>query len=511
MSTAKEKLIGRINSSNFLNSDLKDVLLDITNTTMTPKEGGFDIILNIGQSNNMFGGNETDGTGGGVSDEEVTDPRIKQYKTSTGEIVLAQEPLEHPDKQTGEIGYAFNFARRYIREGYLENGREVLIIPAAVGATGFAGGDWNKGGARYNNAVTYINNVLADETGNHRVVAILWHQGEADTAMVDSNYTTALDQMIDDLRSDINYNMDSVPFILGEMVPYWVRDGDVENHQGVITDTVNRKPYTAIAKSSYPTEIIKSSPTVDVVHYSAAGQRELTKRYWEAFVESFTNKIVDSNVVKKDVLKNEVLRITFNSNGPVVRTGILESNDITNLDTNTTTYENDTDRGFVLNISTSEAGGLKLSTKFQMPKSYTRSAWLKTTNISGSNNNILSEFTAGGQTPFWINDVSLKAGIQGLGFSALAKNYSQKNNKWTHVATTWCSQKKRAALYIDGCCVDVLNNNSAEDPDFDNVEFVIGGYGPSTNRLIGRIDDIRVFDRELKPEEITDLCNRTKV
>lgn len=73
------------------------------------------------------------------------------------------------------------------------------IINTAVGSTGLNNGEWQKGGAQYQDCIDAV-----IDSGVNAVTAILWHQGETDVSEGgnQSAYQTALSQMLDDMQND---------------------------------------------------------------------------------------------------------------------------------------------------------------------------------------------------------------------------------------------------------------------------------------------------------------------
>jgi len=235
----------------------------------------YDIVLVIGQSN----------THQGIGFDSILDKpdeNIKQlgrFNENNFKIILAREPLDHISKLTNQIGFALTFAKAYTSE-YLKTGHQVLIIPGGRGSTGFDNHYWNKGDTLYNDAVNRTNHVL-----NHfhsRLVAILWHQGEDDVYNI--NYQANLDSMIINIRKDIIGNNIKVPFILGGMVPYWVKqDSNRMLTNNIIENTVNRIETTGYANPCLPFLIEKEDNDYISIHFDAQGQREMGRRYFKVY------------------------------------------------------------------------------------------------------------------------------------------------------------------------------------------------------------------------------------
>ncbi len=92
----------------------------------------FDIIIQAGQSN-------SDGTGYGNAENPFVPNDDVWYLNSNFTITQACELAE------GNLirsNFSLSFARKYIKNGLLKNGRKLLIIRAAVGGTGFRDKRW---------------------------------------------------------------------------------------------------------------------------------------------------------------------------------------------------------------------------------------------------------------------------------------------------------------------------------------------------------------------------------
>lgn len=242
----------------------------------------FDIILIAGQSN-------TDsGTGLDLA-TDTTGPNILQlgrFGDNNWNVIEAVEPLDNHDKNPVKIGFSLTFANQYVSNGLLKEGRYLLLVPCGYGGTGFKDRRWNKGNDLYNDAMNRVNYVLRGNADN-KVVAILWHQGEQDVDwMTDIEYQKALDKMVGNMRNDIISNGDSIPFILGGMVPFWIAQETIRaDRQKVLIATPNRIDFCGYADPTQPFVLSKSNDWDDMIHYNAIQQRELGKRYFKVFLE----------------------------------------------------------------------------------------------------------------------------------------------------------------------------------------------------------------------------------
>lgn len=243
----------------------------------TYDDEAYDIILVIGQSNTH--------SGSGLDLVlDAPDPLIFQLGRIQGNnyrIIAAAEPLEHATLSAKKIGFALTFAKFY-KNNKLIAGRKVIIIPCGQGDTGFRKQRWNTGDDLYQDAVIRTNYILKYHP-NSRVVAILWHQGEADLNYCP--YQSALDAMIVNMRKDIvSPAGEMIPFILGGMVPYWVaKDPARQLLNNIIKNTPGRVSRCGFADPVLPFLITKPDNDLDDSHFDAAGQREMGRRYYAAW------------------------------------------------------------------------------------------------------------------------------------------------------------------------------------------------------------------------------------
>ena len=244
---------------------------DIDNQTI------YDVILVVGQSNNYYGDNLDDLEPFKVS-ESIK--QLGRYDSLNYQIIPATEPLQNYTLPINKGCYVLTFANLYSKT-ILKNNHKILIIPCAKWGTSFIENDWNKGDKLYRDAIERTNYVLS-HFRKSKLTAILWHQGESD--IENSNYQTDLDNFILNIRKDIN--QENTPFILGGMVPFWVKQNSKRIAiQNIIKNTPTRLPNTAYANPQFPFIIDKYDNSIDSLHYSAKGLRELGQRYFTEFMK----------------------------------------------------------------------------------------------------------------------------------------------------------------------------------------------------------------------------------
>lgn len=240
---------------------------------------GYDIIVIAGQSNAAGSGEPFSA----ALDPET--PTIDQYGAKVRTIRPASEPLDMVNATTG-MGPGLQFARWYASQ--LTPGRKVLIVPAAKGGTRLCsdtGESWRATRptpSLYAAAIEQTQEaIMAAGPGTHRVVTVLWLQGEADSAQSTSpaTYRTDLDNLIDAFRADLDDP--NLPFIIGPMVHEWVANGSTGAPAGtaaqirdVQADTPNRKPRTGYVPA---TADMPHDPD-DVIHWPGPAQRIIGRR-----------------------------------------------------------------------------------------------------------------------------------------------------------------------------------------------------------------------------------------
>lgn len=240
-----------------------------------PVVKGYDVVLIVGQSNNYFGEGLDALTAYPISEN------IKQLgrKDSLNyQLIPAIDPLQNHTLHESKGSYSLTFAK-YYEENVLQKPNKLLLVPCAMYGSSFKNNQWHKGDDLYEDAVLRVNYIL-EHYKNSEVKAILCHQGESDVG--NPEYVTALDSFIINLRADIGNS--EIPFILGGMVPFWVKQkNDRINQQNNIKDTPSRVAYTRYVDPEIPFVIEKPDNSVDSIHYSALGLRELGFRYYKAY------------------------------------------------------------------------------------------------------------------------------------------------------------------------------------------------------------------------------------
>ncbi|GLB66234.1 sialate O-acetylesterase [Arthrobacter mangrovi] len=248
-----------------------------------PRKAGADVVLLVGQSNMQ---------GAGLPYDPALDigfDGVEQFAGSgphAGKVLPAEDSLFHVTQYlfggSPAVGPGMEFGRQLWL--HQEADRKVLLVPAARGGTGFTGNadySWdpdNKAAAvnLARRAADACARALALNPA-HRLAAILWHQGEAD-AMAGADerwYRRKLLQLVDLFRAEFG----PVPFLAGGMVPEWVAGSP--SARGI--DRVHRSIASERPLAAFVEGPQGAATAGDIIHYDAAGARELGLRYFRAY------------------------------------------------------------------------------------------------------------------------------------------------------------------------------------------------------------------------------------
>ena len=237
----------------------------------------FDIIIQAGQSN-------AQGTAFGPADAPYAVNGRVWYMNEDDTISRAVEKVNGNRIQSN---FALSFVREYMSDGRLAEGRDLLIIRAAIGGTGFLDNRWKMSDDLYLHMMEMIRTALSLNAENH-LVALLWHQGETDAihnATYDQHYHH-LSTLLQSVRD--TFNVPDLPFIAGDFVQKWkneraevsipVSDAiravceDVGNGAFVESDGLLSNDEAGIKKN-------------DIIHFCRNAIYELGVRYYRAYCD----------------------------------------------------------------------------------------------------------------------------------------------------------------------------------------------------------------------------------
>ena len=260
------------------------------------KLNSYDIIIQAGQSN-------AEGSGVGSVKNEYSPTDKVHYLESVKEVIhtpervvvnFADMPFQFSIAEERKIDgtllgdFSLYFARKYIEEGLLNEGRKLLIIRAAVGGTGFKKGDWGVGNVLYDKMIEMTNYALALNK-NNRVVAFLWHQGEHDAVEGTEAgiYHSKLSTMLKEMRSLYG----AMPFIAADFVNDWkmknlaicepivdkIRQVTEENEKSAFVETKDLQSNS------------QKTGSADDIHFCRQSLCVLGERYFEQYKKVLDN------------------------------------------------------------------------------------------------------------------------------------------------------------------------------------------------------------------------------
>jgi hypothetical protein len=216
------------------------------------------LVLLIGQSN-------MSGRGMIEPQDMMQIPGVFKLNTAN-QWVPAIDPL-HWDNPKAGVGLGREFTRALVKA---RPGAQIGLIPAAVGGTSLE--KWKPGGELYNQALARLR--VAQKSG--KLVAILWHQGEADSSRADlsASYAGRWVAMMKQLRADAG--TPNVPVVAGELGEFLQRP-----YARVVDEQINSLPclldHVAVAPARGLTD------RGDQLHFDSVSQREFGRRYAAAF------------------------------------------------------------------------------------------------------------------------------------------------------------------------------------------------------------------------------------
>lgn len=234
----------------------------------------YDVVAVLGQSNAA-------GAGDGWAIEDAVPhwgvTRMVTHGVLDGQVIPAAYRPPLPGSSS-PVGFDRSFAIEY----HDATGHDVMIVNTARGSTGFVpinGYTWDPADttAPHNLYRDSVNAIRKSLHHGNRLVAVLWHQGESDFGkLTTEQYAALLDSVINDLRAQFP----TVPFLVGQPVPEWIEDQGADGAaiDLALRETPQREPLTAYVLG--PTGMHNK---VGMMHYNAAGQRELGGRYFAAF------------------------------------------------------------------------------------------------------------------------------------------------------------------------------------------------------------------------------------
>ena len=252
----------------------------------------YDIIIQAGQSN-------AQGCGVGIVEKEYAeDPRILYLydkkviePTEKGLLVggdetfpyvldVAKERMINGEKVSD---FSLSFAKEYLENGMLKDGRKILIVRTAVGGSGFKKGHWGERDYLFLRLVDMVDYALSLAKGS-KVVGFLWHQGEHDAfeGLLPSLYNQKLTFLLNFVRE--RYGKD-IPFVAGDFVNEW-KSKNLECCIPIVEEikkvTKDNAKAGFVETSDLPSNN-QNTGNGDEIHFCRQSLYELGKRYFKEF------------------------------------------------------------------------------------------------------------------------------------------------------------------------------------------------------------------------------------
>ena len=179
--------------------------------------------------------------------------------------------------------FSLAFAKSYIKDGCLEEGRKVLIIRAAVGGTGFQRRPWGLQDDQYLKMLEMTDYALSLNPEN-RLKGFLWHQGEHDAfeGNTPENYHKQLTALINSVKQ--RYQCPDLPFICGGFAREWKSENEVicAPIQNVIERVAKEQNGAFVVTDDLPTNNEKTG-SGDGIHFCRESLHLLGQRYFKAY------------------------------------------------------------------------------------------------------------------------------------------------------------------------------------------------------------------------------------
>lgn len=231
---------------------------------------------------------------------EEADPRLLLWDVTTQQITTAAASSA--------------FLGTYFGRTWLDrySHHEILVVPCAVGATGFtstsidpapagyhlsAGGTWDRTlTSDTNNLYTrFISNMIAAKAaatalGTAETIGVLWSQGEEDSRyLTQSQYAAKLDDLISAARTALS--LPDLPFVIGDLLAEraLAPSTDIPVYWNEITAALADTPRRVLKTSFSPGPKDMFRYNNGRIHWSAAGQQVRGRQFVDALFRARIN------------------------------------------------------------------------------------------------------------------------------------------------------------------------------------------------------------------------------
>jgi hypothetical protein len=215
--------------------------------------------------------------GRGFVEPQDTIPNKRIYSINkNGELIFAKEPLNFNEPNMAGLDCGLSFGKELLN--HIPDSISVLLIHTAVGGSSI--NQWINDSTFRN--VTLLSNFRekVKTARNYGMIkGILWHQGESDATTSENIelYQSRLNILFGKFRQAAGDQF--LPILIGELGSF------SENNDN--WQSINRQIYK-YAKTDINSLVISTQDfdhKGDAVHFNSEGQREMGKRFAEAFVK----------------------------------------------------------------------------------------------------------------------------------------------------------------------------------------------------------------------------------
>ncbi len=214
------------------------------------------------------------GRGAVEAEDTISHPRIKTIDKNSN-IILAKEPLHFYEPTMAGLDCGLSFAKALIKD--CPDDVSILLIPAAVGGSKIH--QWL--GDSVHRGVKLLSNfkektALAKQYGT--IKGILWHQGEGDANEKGIPvYKENMQKLFGVFRAEAGKK--KLPILLGELGAFNINAAkQFKQINQIIGEYASTDKNTAVIATS------DLNHKGDNLHFNAAGQREMGKRYAAAML-----------------------------------------------------------------------------------------------------------------------------------------------------------------------------------------------------------------------------------
>jgi hypothetical protein len=239
-----------------------------------PPPQTYQIVIVAGQSNAV-------GRGPIIPEWEVDATGIYQlgrFGSTNLTVIPATEPLAHWD--ASGTGFALDTVNLMRSADLLD----YLIIPSALGGTGFVDNMWNPGDPLYRDLVLRVRHVLKAYPGS-TVRAVLWHQGESEWIEAEDGYNDEFPAQLETMITSLIDNAglpENVPFLVGGLAPEF--ESTVEpNPSAVLLAVTQKRAMTCFVPSD-------RLLTQDGIHIEKGSLKWFGHRYFEQYQNCLSGK-----------------------------------------------------------------------------------------------------------------------------------------------------------------------------------------------------------------------------